>query len=240
MDGKRKNGGHGVLILGDPLPQKIPHALNEDLPKTTGQDESEIPEVSGSSLPRPKQSSSTRPSVAPQLPSETQKAPRERNEDLPKTTDQGGSDIAKAKGSSLPRGKTPSSSGSSVVSHYCAPLSSSHNTRGVTVTCTGTAATTVSDAVKNANTNHSSTDQDELTSVASSTDEFYPTFANVLGNNLRQDLKGVDLAHFENKSIRLLEEFSLRFGNENGSANHLRMMSIVYRHSRYELLVRPC
>lgn len=114
-----------------------------------------------------------------------------------------------------------------------AALSSSYNTRGVTEVTT--AATTVSNAVKVAGIDHSTADDNEYESVASSTDQFYSGFATVLGNNLVQDLQDVDLARFEDLLTRRLEEFALRFGNEHASANHLRMMSIVYRHSRSEL-----
>lgn len=112
-------------------------------------------------------------------------------------------------------------------------LSSSYNTGGATEV--PTAAATVSNAAKVVGINHSTADDNENESVASSIDQFYPGFATVLENNLAQDLQDVDLARSENMLATRLEEFALRFGNEHASANHLRMMSIVYRNSRYEL-----
>lgn len=115
---------------------------------------------------------------------------------------------------------------------YEAALSSSCNTRGETKIETDT--TTISNAAKIEDVGHPKADDSDNGSVASSVDQFYSAVSTVLGNNLAQDLKDVDLAQAGDILKAQLEEFSLRFGNEDASANNLRMMSIVYRHSRYE------
>lgn len=121
---------------------------------------------------------------------------------------------------------------SSSVTEHQAALSSSYNTRGVTEIDTD--ATTVSNAAKTADFRHLNSNDSDNESVASSIDQLYPGFSTVLGNNLVQDLKDVDLARSADMLAARLEEFSLRFGNEDAGVNHLRMMSIAYRHSRYE------
>lgn len=117
-----------------------------------------------------------------------------------------------------------------------APLSSNYNTTDPTGL--HTAPTTVSNTAKIADTRLITTEENDdwsdNRSVASSVDQLYPWFSTVLGNNLAQDLKDVDLAHSGDLLAARLEDFSVRFGNEAASENHLRMMSIVYRHSRYD------
>lgn len=130
-----------------------------------------------------------------------------------------------------PRASSQSSRSSSVTEHQAA-LSSSYNTRGVTEVYTD--VTTVSNAAKTADFRHLDSNDSDNESVASSIDQLYPGFSTVLGNNLVQDLKDVDLARCADMLAARLEEFSLRFGNEDADVNHLRMMSIAYRHSRYE------
>lgn len=90
-----------------------------------------------------------------------------------------------------------------------------------------TAAATVVNAAKNAYK-----DDSDNESVASSTDQSYSEIWIVLANNLVWDLKDVDLTQNGDMLVEQLEEFSIRFGNENPNEDHLRMMSIVYRHAR--------
>lgn len=127
----------------------------------------------------------------------------------------------------LPERKLSQSSHSSILERRAA-LSSTQNSRGATDV--QTAATTAGSTAKNADTNDSDNE-----SVASSIDQFYSAFSTVLGNNLAQDLNGLDLVQSRDMLAARLEEFSVRFGNEDTDDNHLRMMSIVYRHSRYEV-----
>lgn len=127
--------------------------------------------------------------------------------------------------------RSSTSSKSLSITRHDVALSSSCNTRGETKIQTD--ATTVSNAAKIEDVGHPKSDDSDNGSVASSVDQFYSAVSTVLGNNLAQDLKDVDLARSGDILTAQLEEFSLRFGHENTSANHLRMMSIVYRHSRY-------
>lgn len=124
--------------------------------------------------------------------------------------------------------RTPSQSSNSAIIERRAALSSTQSSRGATDV--QTAATTAGSTAKNADTNDSDNE-----SVASSIDQFYSAFSTVLGNNLAQDLNGLDLVQSRDMLAARLEEFSVRFGNEDTDDNHLRMMSIVYRHSRYEV-----
>lgn len=133
--------------------------------------------------------------------------------------------------------RSATSSKSLSVTQHEAALSSSCNTGGETNIQTDD--TTISNAAKVEDFRHLSTDDSDNWSVASSVDHFYPAFSTVLGNNLAQDLKDVDLAQSGNMLTAQLEDFAVRFGNENASENHLRMMSIVYRHSRYEYFHDP-
>lgn len=94
-------------------------------------------------------------------------------------------------------------------------------------------ATTVSGVTKVDNFDQSITDNSDNVSVASSVDQFYHSFSNVLVNNLAQDLQGVNLTNSRDMLAARLKEFSLRLGNEDASENHLRMMSIAYRRARY-------
>lgn len=133
--------------------------------------------------------------------------------------------------------RSSTSSKSLSVTQHEAALSSSCNTGGDTNIQTDD--TTISNAAKVEDFRHLNTDDSDNWSVASSVDHFYPAFSTVLGNNLAQDLKDVDLAQSGDMLTAQLEEFALRFGNENANENHLRMMSIVYRHSRYEYFYDP-
>lgn len=137
-----------------------------------------------------------------------------------------------AGGDSLLRERSSSHSSQSSNTKHWTASSSTHNTRGVTEAQTD--PTTVTDVARIADMKNLHADDDDIESVASSVDQFYPRVSRVLSNNLAQDLKDVDLAKSRDMLTGQLKEFSLRFGNEHGSANHLRMMSIVYRHSRYE------
>lgn len=136
----------------------------------------------------------------------------------------------------LSEGESSHSSRSSSATKNLAALSSKYNTADPTDT--RTALTTVNNTANTADirltTAGENDDGSDNRSVASSIDQLYPGFSKVLGNNLAQDLKDVDLTHSGDLLAARLEDFSLRFGNEDASENHLRMMSIVYRHSRYD------
>lgn len=128
------------------------------------------------------------------------------------------------------------SSRSSSVTEHRAAVASNHN--ATDPTHVHTTPTTVSNTAKTALARHTtaggSDDKSENLSVASSIDHLYPKFSTALGKNLARDLNDVDLTRSEDTLAARLEEFSLRFGNEDASENHLRVMSIVYRHSRYD------
>lgn len=94
-----------------------------------------------------------------------------------------------------------------------------------------TAAATVGNTAKNAYE-----DDSDNESVASSTDPSYSEIWIVLANNLARDLKDVDLEQNGDMLVEQLKESSMRFGNDNPNEDHLRIMSIVYRHARYESL----
>lgn len=128
--------------------------------------------------------------------------------------------------------RSSTSSKSLSVTQHEAALSSSCNTGGETNIQTDD--TTISNAAEVEDFGHLNTDDSDNWSVASSVDQFYSEVSTVFRNNLAQDLQDVDLAQSEDMLTAQLEEFSLRFGNENANKNHLRMMSIVYWRSRYE------
>lgn len=120
------------------------------------------------------------------------------------------------------------SSQSSSIEHGEA-LSSTRESRGATDA--QTAATTVSNTAKNADM-----DDSDNYSVTSNIGATFPEVWIRFAQSLARDLKDADLAQSGDMLVEQLEEFSLRFGNENANADHLRMISIVYQHARYESL----
>lgn len=135
----------------------------------------------------------------------------------------------------VPESPSAQSSQSSSSTEHQAALSSSYNTKSVTEVRTD--ATTVSNAAMFASSRHPRTNYSDNESVGSRVAQIYSGVSTVLIINLAQDLKDVDLAQSEDMLTAQLEGFSLRFGNESSDENHLRIMSIVYRHARYEELL---
>lgn len=97
-----------------------------------------------------------------------------------------------------------------------------------------TTSTMASNIAESASINNSTADDDDGQSATRSVDPFYSGFSIVLGANLAQDLQSVEVD--EQLLGTLLEEFSLRSRNNNTSKDHLRLMDMVYRCSRYERL----
>jgi hypothetical protein len=57
-------------------------------------------------------------------------------------------------------------------------------------------------------------------------------YANILSNEILQDLKVTDWGHIEPMLCAALEEFAVRLGHQGESRNHRNMMYIVHKHRR--------
>jgi hypothetical protein len=69
-------------------------------------------------------------------------------------------------------------------------------------------------------------------SEAGSIADYEEIYANILRNELLQDLKSTDLTNVGQLLSLLLEEFAIRIGHQGESRDHQNMMYIAHKHRR--------